>query len=317
MKYLMTFALSVLPLFAAAQDFPQRPIRLILGVAPGGGQETIIRGMTPKLLKTLGVNLIVDNRPGGSGAIAVEIAKQAAPDGYTLLMISASQIINPLVSGAPYDIPRDFSPVTQIITQPYLLVATPSLPVKSVADLISYGKSNPGKLNFGSAGNATVTHLAAELFRDRARFDATHIPYKGSGALYPDLIAGRVQWAFATINSSQGHVKANRLRALAISSANRSNAAPAIPTLAESGLPGYAVTQWYGVLAPAKTPRPIVTRLNTGFVAVIDDPEMAGHFAKDGAEGASSTPQQFAAFLKSEQQRWGSLVSAAGLKSSK
>ena len=317
LKVFAAALLSALPLVAAAQNYPQRPIRLVLGVAPGGGQETIIRGMTPKLLKTLGVNLIVDNRPGGSGAIAVELVKQATPDGYTLLMISASQILNPLVSGATYDIPRDFAPVTQIVTQPYLLAVPPSLPAKSVAELVAYAKSNPGKLNFGSAGTATVTHLAAELFKDQAKIDAIHVPYKGSGALYPDLIAGRVQFAFVTINSAQGHVKANRLRALAISSARRSNAAASVPTVAESGYPGYAVTQWYGVLAPAKTPRAIVTRLNTAFVAVIDDPEMASHFAKDGAEGASSTPQQFAAFLKSEQQRWGRLIKAAGLSTAR
>ena len=306
--------LAGLSFSAAAQEFPQRPIRLILGVAPGGGQETIIRGMSPKLLKTLGVNLIVDNRPGGSGAIAVEIARQATPDGYTLLMISASQILNPLVSGATYDIPRDFAPITQLVSQPYLLAVTPTLPVKSVADLVSYAKTNPGKLNFGSAGQATVTHLAAELFKDQAKLEAIHVPYKGSGALYPDLIAGRVQLAFVTINSAQGHVKANRLRALAISSGKRSSAAPTIPTVAESGFPNYAVTQWYGVLAPAKTPRPIVNRLNGAFVTVIDDPEMAEHFAKDGAEGASSTPQQFAAFLKSEQSRWARLIKNAGLQ---
>lgn len=314
LRFFAAALLSALPLLAAAQNFPQRPIRLILGVAPGGGQETIMRGMSPKLLKTLGTNIIIDNRPGGSGAIAVELVKQATPDGYTLLMISASQILNPLLTDAKYDIPRDLLPVTQLVSQPYLLVVTPSVPAKSVAEFVSYAKANPGKLNYGSAGNATVTHLAAELFKEQARIDSTHIPYKGIGALYPDLIAGRVQWSFASINSAQGHVKANRLRALAISSAKRANAAPGVPTVAESGLPGYAVTQWYGVLAPLKTPRPIVAQLNKGFVAAVDDPEMVEHFAKDGAEAESSTPQEFAAFLKSEQTQWARLVKKAGLQ---
>ena len=303
---------------AATPQFPQRPIRVILGVAPGGGQENIMRAMTPRLLKTLGVNVIVDSRPGGSGTIAVELAKQAAPDGYTLLMISASQVINPLVSGnASYDLQRDFTAVTQLITQPYLLVVTPGLPPKSVAELIQYGKANPGKLTFGSAGIATATHLASELFRDHAQFESTHVPYKGIGPLYPDLLSGRVQWAFVTINSAIGHVKANRLRALAISSAKRSNAAPAVPTVAESGLPGYEVTQWYGILAPTGTPRALVTRLNAGFVAVVNDAEMGEHFARDGAEAAGSTPQQFAAHVKSEQERWARVIARAGLQTLK
>ena len=314
MKLLVAAVLGALPLLATAQSFPERPLRLILGVAAGGGQDTVARAMVPKLSKALGVSTIIDNRPGAAGTIGAELAKQAAPDGYTLLMISSSNVIHPLLYGAAYDIQRDFSPVGQLVTQPYLLTVTPSLPVKSVAELISYAKANPGKLNFGSAGNGTVTHLAAELFKEQAQVDAAHIPYKGSGAVYPDLIAGRVQSAFVTIVSAQGHVKANRLRALAISSAKRANSAPTIPTVAEAGLPGYVVTQWYGVLAPAATPRAIVSKLNTAFVAVIEDPEMSDHFAKDGAEAASSTPQQFAAHLESERDRWSRIIKKAGLQ---
>lgn len=315
----MTLRLTVLlvltlPVMAAAQRFPERPLRLILGVAPGGGQDTVARAMGPRLAKALGVNMIIDNRPGGSGAIGVELAKQATPDGHTLLMISASNLIHPLLYGAAYDIQRDFSPIAQLVSQPYLLAVTATLPVKSVAELIAYAKTHPGKLNFGSAGNGTVTHLAAELFKEQAQLDAAHIPYKGMGAVYPDLIAGRVQWAFSTIVSAQGHVKANRLRALAVSSAKRASSAPAVPTLAESGVPGYAVTQWYGVLAPAATPRTVVARLNTAFLAVVEDPEMAEHFARDGAEAAGSTPQQFAAHLKSEQARWSRIITKSGLQ---
>lgn len=313
LQFLIAAVLGMAPLLAAAQNFPERPIRLILGVAAGGGQDTVARAMGPKLSKALGVNTIIDNRPGGSGTIGVELAKQASPDGYTLLMISASNVINPLLYGAAYDIQRDFSPIGQLVTQPYLLTVTASLPVKSVVELISYTKANPGKLNFGSAGNGTVTHLAAELFKEQAQLDAAHIPYKGMGAVYPDLIAGRVQWAFSTIVSAQGHVKANRLRALAVSSAKRTSSAPTVPTLAEAGLPGYAVTQWYGMLAPAATPRAVIGKLSTAFVAVIEDPEMADHFAKDGAEAASSTPQQFAAHVKSEQDRWSRIIKKAGL----
>jgi tripartite-type tricarboxylate transporter receptor subunit TctC len=299
---------------AAAQKFPERPIRLILGVATGGGQDTVARAMVPKLTKALGVNIIVDNRPGASGTIGVELAKQAVADGHTLLMISASNVINPLIYGATYDLQRDFVSIAQLVVQPYLLTVPPSLPVKSVSELIAYAKANPGKLNFGSAGNGTVTHLAAELFKDQAQVDTAHIPYKGSGAVYPDLIAGRIQAAFVTIVSAQGHVKANRLRALAISTPKRISSAPGVPTLAESGLPGYAVMQWYGVLAPSGTPRARVKTLNEAFVAVVEEAEMAEHFAKDGAEAASSTPEQFAAHLKAEQARWARIVSRAGLK---
>ncbi|HZN23215.1 MAG TPA: tripartite tricarboxylate transporter substrate binding protein [Burkholderiales bacterium] len=314
LKFMAGALLSVVSIAATAQKFPERPIRLILGVAPGGGQDTIARAMSPRLAKVLGVNTIVDNRPGGSGTIGVEIAKQAAPDGHTLLMISASNVIHPLLYGAPYDLLRDFAPVGQLVTQPYLLVVPQALPVKSVNDLIAYAKAQPGKLNFGSAGNGTVTHLAAELFTEQAHVEATHVPYKGMGPVYPDLIAGRVQMAFSTIVSAQGHVKANRLRALAVTSAKRTPSAPGVPTLAESGLPGYAVTQWYGVLAPAATPRTIVGTLSGAFAGVVQEPDMAEYFARDGAEGASSTPQQFAAHLKSEQERWNRVIKRAGLQ---
>jgi tripartite-type tricarboxylate transporter receptor subunit TctC len=299
---------------AGAAEFPQRPIRLILGVAPGGGQDAVARPMAIKVGKLLAVTMVVDNRPGGSGAIGAELAKQAAPDGHTLLLISASNVLNPLLYGASYDVQRDFAAIAQLVTQPYLLVVTPTLPVKWVSDLIAYAKANPGKLNFGSAGNGTVTHLAAELFKEQAQIDIAHVPYKGTGAVYPDLIAGRVHGSFATIVSAIGHVKANRLRALAISSPKRSSSAPGVPTLVESGLPRYAVTQWYGLLAPAGTPRAVVNRLNNAFVTVAEDPEMAEHFAKDGAEAATGTPAQFAAHLNAEQERWAAVVKGAGLK---
>jgi len=309
-----TAAFAFLSCTATAQKFPERPIRLILGVAAGGGQDTVARAMGPRLARALGVNVIVDDRPGGSGAIGAELAKQAPPDGYTLAMISASNVINPLVYGASYDLQRDFVPVAQLVVQPYLLAVTPSLPVKSVPELIQYAKVNPGKLNFGSAGNGTVTHLAAELFKEQAQIEAAHIPYKGTGAVYPDLIAGRIQAAFVTIVSAQPHVKANRLRALAVSTPKRIASAPGIPTVAESGLPGYAVSQWYGVLAPAGTPRARVNALNRAFVSVVEDPEMAEHFAKDGAEAAPSTPEQLAVHLKAERERWARIIRRAGLK---
>lgn len=306
-----------LPVPGMGQNFPERPIRLILGVAPGGGQDTVSRAMSAKLAGTLGANLIVDNRAGGSGVIAVNVAKQAAPDGYTLLMISASNVIQPIVYGTAYDVRRDFSPVAQLVTQPYLLAVTASLNVKSVSELIAHARANPGKTTFGSAGSGSLTHLASELFRDQAQINALHVPYKGSGAVYPDLIGGRLQFAFVTIVSALPHVRTNRLRALAVSSARRAQAVPDIPTVAESGLPGYAVTQWYAVLAPARTPRALIFRLNKAFVDAIVDPELAAHLAADGAEASPSTPEQLSLHLKSEQAKWSQIVERSGLRNLK
>ena len=313
-RFLVAAVLATVPLAGIAQNFPERPIRLILGVATGGGQDTIARAMAPRLSKALGAYVIVDNRPGAGGGIGAELAKQATPDGYTLLMISSSNVIHPILYEASYDVRRDFSPVGQMVTQPYILAVTPSLPVKSVAELISYAKSHPGKLNFSSAGSGSLTHLAAELFKEQAQIEVVHVPYKGSGAAYPDLIAGRIQAGFLTMVSAQPHVRANRLRALAVSSAKRVSSAPTVPTVAEAGLPGYAVTQWYGVLAPAQTPRAIVNKLNKAIVGVIEDSEMSKHLASDGAEASGSTPQGFAAHLKSEHERWSRIIDRSGLR---
>jgi tripartite-type tricarboxylate transporter receptor subunit TctC len=306
-----------LPATGMGQSFPERPIRLILGVAPGGGQDTVARAMSAKLVGTLGTNLIVDNRAGGGGVIAVNVAKQASPDGYTLLMISSSNVIQPIVYDSAYNVARDFSPVAQLVTQPYLLSVPASLSVKSVSELITYSKANPDKTTFGSAGSGSLTHLAAELFKDRAQINALHVPYKGTGAVYPDLIAGRLQFAFVTIVSAQGHVRAGRLRALAVSSTQRAKAIPELPTISESGLTGYAVTQWYAVLAPLSTTRPIISRLNKAFVDAIVDPELAAHLAADGAEASPSTPEQLAAHLKAEQARWTRTVERSGLRNVK
>ncbi|OGA42006.1 MAG: hypothetical protein A3G24_03190 [Betaproteobacteria bacterium RIFCSPLOWO2_12_FULL_62_13] len=313
-RVLMAVVLSTLPLAGAAQNFPERPIRFILGVATGGGQDTVARAMAPKLSSALGANIIVDNRPGAGGGIGAELAKQANPDGYTLLMISSSNVIRPILYGASYDVRRDYSPIGQLVTQPYMLAVTTSLPVKSVVELISYAKSHPGKLSFSSAGSGSLTHLAEELFKEQAQIDIVHVPYKGSGAAYPDLIAGRIHAGFLTMVSAQPHVRANRLRALAVSSVKRVSSAPTLPTVAEAGLAGYAVTQWYGVLAPAQTPTAIVNKLNKSIVSVIEDPELSRHLAADGAEASPSTPQEFAIHLKAEHDRWSRLIEKSGLR---
>ena len=310
---LATLTLGLLPLASLAQHYPNRPIRFLLGVAAGGGQDTIARAMAPKVSNILGANIVMDNRPGAGGDIALGVAMQAAPDGFTLLMISSSNVIRPLMYKSPYNLQRDFTPIAQLINQPYLLVTPSALPVKSVTELIAEAKSNPGKINFGSAGNGTLTHLAAELFKDQAQIEAVHVPYKGAGSLYPDLIAGRVQFSFSTIVSALVHVRTNRLRPLAVSSPKRVPSIPDIPTVAESGLPGYAVSQWYAVLAPKGVPQTIIDKVNKALVTVLQDPELAKHLTADGAVAAPSSPAELGIHLKSESERWGRIIKKAGL----
>ncbi len=303
---------SVLPA-GVAQDFPVRPIRLILPVAPGGGQDTTARALSQKLLEELSQPVVIDSRPGGGGNIAAQLASQAAPDGYTLLMISTTAVTYPLVFKASYDLGRDFLAVSQLIRTPYLLVVTPSLPVKSVAELISYAKSNPDKLAYASAGSGSLTHLAVELFKGQVGIDMIHVPYKGMGASGADLIGGRVHLGLWSIVSAQPHVRANRLRALAVSSAQRAKAAPDVVTLAESGVPGFAVTQWYGVLAPARTPRSIVDRLNRALVTALQDPQVVARVTSDGGEPVGSSPQQFGTHLKAEHEKWARVIRQIGI----
>ena len=311
---LAILTLVLLPSLSWSQNYPNRPIRLLLGVAAGGGQDAIARAMAPKVSNILGANIVMDNRPGAGGDIALGVAMQAAPDGYTLLMISSSNVIRPLMYKSPYNLQPDFAPIAQLINQPYLLVTPSALPFKSVTDLIAEAKSNPGKINFGSAGNGTLTHLAAELFKDQAQIEAVHVPYKGAGSLYPDLIAGRVQFSFSTIVSALVHVRTNRLRPLAVSSPKRVPSISEIPTVAESGLPGYAVSQWYAVLAPKGVAQTTIEKVNKALITVLQDPELAKHLTADGAVAAASSPSELGNHLKSETERWGRIVKKAGLQ---
>lgn len=299
---------------ASAPDFPTRPIRLILPVGPGGGQETTARAMNQKLIEELGQSVIIDPRPGGGGNIAAQLASRASPDGYTLLNISTTAVTTPLVYEALYDLQRDFTAVTQLVSNPYLLVATPSLPVKTVGELIAYAKANPDKLAFASAGSGSLTHLGLEILKIQTGINMTHVPYKGMGPTGPDLMSGRVHLGLWSIVSAGPHVRAGRLKALAVSSAQRAKAAPEVPTIAESGVPGFAVTQWYGVIAPARTPRPIVNRLSRAMSTSIRDPEVAARVAHDGAEPIGSSPQEFTAHLKAEHAKWARIVQQTGIR---
>ncbi len=299
---------------AQAQQYPTKPIRLIVPIAAGGGPDTIGRAVAQKLTDNLGQTMVVDNRAGASGAIAVELAKQAAPDGYTILLISASQVIRPLLFKVPYDLFRDFAPITQLSAQSYVLMASPTLPVKSVSELVAHARANPGKLNYASVGLGSQIHLMTELFRTLARIQAVHVPYKGIGPAYPDLIAGNIQFMFGSIITSQGHIRAKRLQALAVSGPKRIKALPELPTVSEAGVPGFAVTQWYALLAPAGTPRAIVEFLNKETNKALHQPEVSGRIAAEGSEAVGSTPQQLAAHMKTEQDKWAKVIREAGIK---
>lgn len=298
----------------AAEPYPTKPIRFIIPIAAGGGPDTIGRAVGMKLTENLGQTFVVDNRAGASGAIAVELASRAAPDGYTILLISASQVIRPLLFKVPYDLYRDFAPITQLSSQSYVLMASLTLPVKSVSELVAHARANPGKLNFASVGQGSQIHLMTELFRTMAKFEAVHVPYKGIGPAYPDLIAGNIQFMFGSIITSQGHIRAKRLQALAVSGPKRIKAAPELPTVAEAGVKGFAVTQWYALLAPAGTPRPIIDFLNKETNKALLQPEVSGRIAAEGSEAVGVTPQQLATHMRSERDKWARVIKQTGIK---
>jgi tripartite-type tricarboxylate transporter receptor subunit TctC len=299
---------------AQAADYPSRPIRLIVPLAAGGAMDTVARGVSARLTDNLGQSVVVDNRGGGGGTVGAGIAKAADPDGYTLIMMSATSVIRPLLYSANYEMFRDFTPISQVTAQPYLLVVHPSIPAKTVQELVTYARANPGKLNYASAGQGSIIHLASELFRVQTGTRMVHVPYKGMGAAYPDLVSGNTQMGMASIISAQPHVRANRLRGIAVTGPQRSKSSPEFPTIAESGVKGYAVTNWYGMLAPAGTPRPVIERLHKEVVRVVSLPEVVKRFTADGADPHSNTPGEFAAHIKAETQKWARVIKEAGIK---
>jgi len=309
---------AVLQCTAVAQaqpTYPQKPIRLIAPFAPGGGTDILARLFGQKMSETLGQPVIVDNRGGAGGTIGTDIAAKAPPDGYTLILVSGSHAINPgLYRKLPYDSVNDFAPITQIATSPGILVVNPSLPVKSVKDLIALARAKPGQINYASAGSGTPPHLAGELFKVMAKIDMVHVPYKGNAPAFTDVIGGQVSLIFPTMPSAMPFIKSGRLRPIAVTSAKRSSAAPDIPTIAESGLPGYEAISWYGILAPARTPPQIVARLHEVLVSAIRAPDMQDKLAGQGLDPVGGTPQHFAAVIKSEIAKWAKVVTASGAK---
>lgn len=313
-QLLLGLLLAALALPAQAQSYPNRPIRLIVPLAAGGAMDMIARSVGAKLGERLGHTIVVDNRGGGGGTVGAGLARAADADGYTLIMMSATSVIRPLLYKANYEMFRDFTAISQVSAQPYLLVVNPKLPVRTVSELIAYAKANPGKLNYASAGQGSIIHLASELLSVNAGIRMVHVPYKGMGAAYPDLLAGHTQLALGSIVSALQHARAGRLRSVAVTSPQRSKAAPEVPTIAESGVTGYAVTNWYGALAPAKTPRPIIERLHREISAVLRQPDMAKHLAADGAEAIGTTPKEFTAHIKAETGKWSQVIREAGIK---
>ncbi len=313
--YIALSALAAsLALPAAAQNYPTRPVRIVVPLAPGGGMDFITRAAAQRLTDALGQTFVVDNRPGAGSQLAMGILANSAPDGHTLLMVSATTTIHPLLYEAKLDVARDFMPVTQATAQGYNLIVHPSIPAKDVQSLIKYLRANPGVHNFASSGIGSPLHMTGELFKIAAGVQMTHVPYKGMGAAYADLIAGNVKVSFAAINSSQPHVKLGRLRVLAVTTPERVPALPDVPTMAEAGVKDVVVVNWYGLVAPLKTPKAIVERLSQEVAKVVKSADMQKQLTSDGSSGVGSTPEQFAAHIKSERAMWARVVKEAGIK---
>ena len=298
----------------SGQAYPSRPVRVIVPLAAGGGMDAVTRSLALNLTDSLGQSVIVDNRPGAGSHVALEILASAAPDGHTLMMLSATTVIHPLLYHSRFDIVRDFVPVSQVTAQGYVLVTHPSLPVKSALELVKYARANPGKLNYSSSGIGSPIHMTTELFQVATGTQMIHIPYKGMGAAYADLVGGRINFSFATIISSQVHINGGRLRALAIVYNKRFAGMPEVPTTAEAGVAGVDAPNWYGIVVPAGTPRAIIGRLNREIVAMLKTPEMTRQLLLLGAEPRPQTPEEFGEFMRQEVDRWAKVIKAANIK---
>ena len=300
---------------AAAQTYPNRPIRLLIPFSPGGSYDAIARMLAQSLTDAWGQQVVVDNRPGAAGRIGTEMAAKATPDGYTMSLFGNNQTIAPAVHrSVPYDIERDFAPVTMVAEIANVLVVHPSVPAKSVSDLIALAKAKPGQLNFGSGGTGGATHFAGELFKNSAGINIVHVPYKGTAPAMVELLGGQVQIMLLNTLNTIPHVKSGKLRGLAVSSLKRSRFLPELPTLDESGLKGYDFTEWYAVLVPAKTPKDVVAKLHTELVRIVATSETREQLARQGAEPVTGTPAQLAAFIKTDLAKNARIVKQAGIK---
>ena len=308
-------ALLLCAVSGAAQTYPTRPIRMVVPQSAGGSTDLVARPLAQRVGDALKVSVVVDNRPGAGSTIGTDIAAKAPPDGHTLLAVAASFTMSPsLYRRLPFDPVNDFAGISLLSSLPNILVLHPAQPVKTMKELVAFAKANPGKLNYSSSGVATGTHMSMELLKHLTGISLVHVPYKGGAPSVTALLSNEVQLCFATISTALPHVKSNRLRALAVSSARRAQAAPDTPTIAESGVPGYDYSSWIGLLAPAKTPEAIITRWHTEAARVMQSAEMKTLLAHEGSEPVGNTPREFAAIIKTEVERWRKVAQAAGIK---
>jgi tripartite-type tricarboxylate transporter receptor subunit TctC len=312
----MAVAAMTLSLSAAAQTYPERPIRVIVGVPAGGTPDVMARAVTTGMSKILGQALVVDNRGGAGGLIGTEVAAKSVPDGYTLLVSSPGPltIIPHLQTKIAYDPLKDFVPIGMIASNPFLLIAHPSVPARSLKELIALAKAQPGKLNYASAGNGAANHLAMELFKSMAGVNITHVPYKGAPQAVTDVLAGHMNMMFNSIPPVLAQIKAERLRALGVGSNKRSPQLPDVPTITEAGVPGYEAITWFGMLAPARTPKAILARISDAFTRVIETPALRAQLEAQGAEPGSGSGQKFAALIRREFERYATVVKTSGAK---
>ena len=298
-----------------AQKFPDRPIRFIVPFPPGGGNDILARVLAPKMSEGLGQPVVVDNRPGAGGNIGADLAAKAAPDGYTIVIASNQVTMNPaLYAKLPFDIEKDFAPVALAASVPMVLVVNPAVPAASVKELVALAKAEPGKLNYSTPGNGTPQHIAFEVFNHAAGIRIAHVPYKGTGPAIADVIGGQVQATFGTLASLEQHVKAGKLRALAVATPKRSLTMPTVPTMAESGVPGYDVSLWYSILAPAGTPAPVLARLSAEIAKALAAPEVRDRLVGQGFEVSYLNPEQMNDLMKRDIARWGKSLKDVGIK---
>jgi len=314
--WLVALGLLVAASFSrGADDFPNKPIRIVVAYAPGGGNDLFARVLAKRLSETLGKTVLVDNRPGANGIIGTRLVATATPDGYTLILADMAHATNPFVyASAQYDPIKDFQPITTLGSAPVILVVHPAVPLQSVGELIALAKNQPAKITMGSGGTGSTSHIAGEFFQIRTGVKLNHVPYKGTGPALADAVAGQIQCIFSPVAAAIPLVTAGRLRALAISSAKRAPSVPHVPTFEEAGVADFRVGGWYGILAPAGTPRPVVALLNKEIVAAVQSPEVKSRFEDSLVTPGTGTPEEFTAFLKSEAARWSHLIKTVGIR---
>jgi tripartite-type tricarboxylate transporter receptor subunit TctC len=314
-KHFCVIAAALLAPLAGAQSYPVKPVRVILSVPAGATPDVTARLVTPGLANALGQPMVVDNRGGAGGLIGAEIVAKAAPDGYTVFISSPGALtILPHLRKVPYDTLKDFTPISLISVGPFVLIIHPSVPAKTVKDLIALAKAQPGKLNYASAGSGVANHLAMELFKQMAGVDITHVPYKGAPQAVTDVLAGHMNMMFNSIAPIVGHIRAGRVRVLGIASAKRSPQLLEVPTISEAGVPGFEAENWFGMFAPAKTPQRIIARLNEAVVKVVRSPDIQSQFAALGADAVGNSPEEFAAFVRRDMERYARVVRISGAK---